>query len=117
MLAVTSIPSPLLWLPFPTLLEPETPLSNLNTAPHLLQHNTTFIMSYDNTQRRPNTSPPPEGRQATTGSMDLNNDGLNRPTTDFVPDPPSETVQPTQVTTPAQQGMCLIASAAVAFSP
>ncbi|TBU26771.1 hypothetical protein BD311DRAFT_761861 [Dichomitus squalens] len=71
-------------------------------------------MSYDNTQRRPNTSPPPEGHQATTGSMNLNNDGLNRPTTDFIPVPPSETVQPTQVTTPTQQAATQPSSGGVA---
>ncbi|KAI0698313.1 hypothetical protein C8T65DRAFT_660887 [Cerioporus squamosus] len=46
---------------------------------------------------RHNTSPAHEGH----GPAVVPNDA--RPTTDFHPDPPSETVAPTQVTTPPQQ--------------
>ncbi|RPD57440.1 hypothetical protein L226DRAFT_512321 [Lentinus tigrinus ALCF2SS1-7] len=48
-------------------------------------------------EHRPNTSPPPEGH----GPAVVPNDA--RPTTDFQPAPPSETVQPTAVGTPPQQ--------------
>ncbi|KAI0740750.1 hypothetical protein C8Q76DRAFT_201802 [Earliella scabrosa] len=47
---------------------------------------------------RPNTSPALDGRAATVGAP---HDG--RPTTDFHPAPPSETVAPTEVATPTQQ--------------
>ena len=50
-------------------------------------------------EHRPTTSPPPEGHGPAIVPTDA------RPTTDFHPAPPSETVQPTEVSTPPQQGM------------
>ena len=54
--------------------------------------------THNMSEHRPNTSPSPEGYGPAIVPADA------RPTTDFNPAPPSETVQPTKVSTPHQQG-------------
>ncbi len=64
---------------------------------------TSYYIQMSSSEHHSNTSPALEGH----GPAALSNDA--RPTTDsdagFHPAPPSETVQPTEVTTPTQQGM------------